>query len=150
MASFFQVQWKRWYQHSHFELFSEKNIIYIAEREIKRLRKQASLRFSSETSVWSLRHMNNATNEVLIGIPTRCCKTCQLTIANMLSIKNWSKWVIDVYRKVKNVSSMSCRKQINAWWDDDTWFVLHLLSLIFIVLAHYNNRPSVVPHVHHN
>jgi hypothetical protein len=60
VASFFQVQWKRWYQHSHFELFSEKNIIYIAEREIKRLSKQASLRFSSETSVWSLRHMNNA------------------------------------------------------------------------------------------
>jgi hypothetical protein len=58
-------------------------------------------------------------------------KTCQLTIANMLSIKNWTKWVIDVYRKVNNVSSMSCWKQINVWWDDDTWFVLHLLSLIF-------------------
>jgi hypothetical protein len=45
-----------------------------------------------------------------------------------------------------SISSISWQEQVIFWWndDDDICFVLnHMLSWIFIVLAHWNNNPCI-------
>ena len=105
------------------------------EHKIKKLIKQASLRFSSETSVWSLRHTNNATSEVPIGIPTHCCKTSEW----LMFI---AKWAIFHRCHVENKLMFDEMTIPGLYYTCWVWF--------FIVLVHYNNRPSVVPHGYPN